>query len=183
MDRFILILITAMSLGWCTSPGLTNHIYLIPEGYEGSFTVFFGIPGAPELEQKGVFSVIPLELTEINSLHQTENSNYGYALTSRKEPYLPKASTYELNNKYYYIDQAGKRIEIDTYCVHERGVGGYTGAEGKEIGYVDVQVTKSECGENFYLNGKQVYTTQSKEAKKELINKNLTNGERGWDKT
>ncbi|QTC40496.1 hypothetical protein I7V34_15120 [Bacillus sp. V3] len=171
MKRFILVLITALSLGGCTSPGSTNHIYLIPEGYEGSFTVFFGITGAPELEKKGAFAVIPLELIKIDTLHQTENSTFGYALTSRKEPYLPKASTYEINNKYYYIDQAGKRQEIETYCVHERGVGGNTDAEGQEIGYVDLQVTQSECGEDFYLNGKQEYTTQSKEAKKVLINK------------
>jgi hypothetical protein len=171
LKRFILTLITALVLGGCSSPGYTNHIYLIPEGYEGSFTVFFNISGAPKLKKEGEFAVIPLETTNIETLHQTDYSTYGYALTSRKEPYLPKAATYEVNNKYYYIDQTGKRKEIDPYCVHERGVGGNTAANGKEIGYVDVQVTQSECGEDFYLNGKKEYTTQNKEAKKELINK------------
>ncbi|WP_341979250.1 DUF6843 domain-containing protein [Rossellomorea oryzaecorticis] len=162
-------MIAVLLIGGCASPGYTNHIYLIPQEYEGSFTVFFNIPGAPELKKEGEFAVIPLEKTNIETLHQTNYSTYGYALTSRKEPYLPKAATYQYNNKYYYIDKAGKRKEIDPYCVHERGVGGNTEANGKEIGYVDVQVTQSECGEDFYLNGKKEYTTQSKEAKKELL--------------
>jgi hypothetical protein len=165
------IIFTLLLLSGCSSNGYTNHIYLIPEGYEGSFTVFFNVPDAPELDTEDEFAVIPIETTEIKELHQTDYSTYGYAMTSREETYLPKAQTYEINNKYYYVDKEGNRSKIDDSCIYEDGHGGTTYSSGKEVGYIDIQVTHSECGEDFHMNGKEWYKIQNKEAKNNLLDK------------
>ncbi|MGG1630955.1 DUF6843 domain-containing protein [Rossellomorea sp. NRS-1567] len=166
-----MVLIFLLLVGGCSSQGKTNHIYLIPEGYEGSVTVFFNIPDAPGLKKEGEFSVIPIHKTEIEALHQTDYATYGYALTSREETYTPEAPTYEVNNQYYYVDAEGERTRIDDYCIHGMGDhGGSTGASGKEITYVYFQVTNSECGEDFFLHGNESYTIQKNEAQSKWIN-------------
>jgi hypothetical protein len=165
LKKFTLAALVSIILTSCSSTGYTNHIYLIPEGYEGAFTVFFNVLDAPPLKKEGDFAVVPLKTTEIEALHQTEYATYAYALTSREKIY-----TYEFNNQYYYVDEDGNRTPIDEYCIHERGQGASTGSSGREIGYVDIQVTSSECGEDFYLNGNEWYYTQSNEAKGHWLN-------------
>lgn len=50
------------------------------------------------------------------------------------------------------------------------GNGSFTGISGKEIKYRNIQITKSQCGEAFYLDGTGDYYTQYKEVKSYWMN-------------
>lgn len=60
----------------------------------------------------------------------------------------------------------GGRTEIDNYCTSGGGSGAFTTSSGKEIQYDTLQITKNDCGEDFYLDGKEIFNTQISEVQK-----------------
>ncbi|KUP06641.1 hypothetical protein Q73_10815 [Bacillus coahuilensis m2-6] len=164
-----LILILSIVSG-CASTGKTNHTYLLPNGYEGSFTVLFNIPGAPRLQTEGDSSIIPFETTKIEALQQTDYGTYAYAVTSRVKPYDPEADYYEDTNQFYYVNESGERKPIDPYCTHADSYGSWTGSSGKKYSFITLQVTSSQCSEYFHVNGNENYKIQSKEAENYFMN-------------
>ncbi|WP_226642907.1 DUF6843 domain-containing protein [Mesobacillus subterraneus] len=168
MKRVFMIILTAVSLTACsfldTEEG-TNNIFLIPEGYEGTLMVYYGIPNAPPLRKEEKYSVIPIKLEVLEELKGTDISQYGVYFTSTIE-----IETGIVNNKYYYVDSKGKRTPIEEYCTHGLGLGSFTGESEKEIGYQSVQITATDCGESFYRNGKKDYYIQKGEIQNHWMN-------------
>jgi hypothetical protein len=68
-----------------------------------------------------------------------------------------------VNDQYFYVDEKGNRTPIDNYCTHEGVSGGSMEMGGKEMLYKVFQVTNSECGEDFFLDGNERYTAQVSE--------------------
>ncbi|WP_421381708.1 DUF6843 domain-containing protein [Bacillus salacetis] len=134
-----------------------DMIYLIPEGYEGAAVTFYNIPGEPELQQEGEFGVVPLSVESLPALMGTDIERYGTYRTSEK------MSQGMVNDLYFYVDEEGNRTPIDHYCINNGVYGGSTGASGREIEFMAFQVTNSECGEEFFLDGEDLYSVQERE--------------------
>ncbi|WP_017381883.1 DUF6843 domain-containing protein [Paenisporosarcina sp. TG-14] len=156
----IALLIGILLVGGCSFNEIefTNDIYLIPEGYEGSIIVFYGIPGEPVLEQQGDFSVIPVKEEFLESMALSEYPYYGISFTSTP---LMDAKFYK--DKFFYVDSNGGRSTIQEDCIHQGDVGAITKDDGKVVTYVTLQVTKSGCGQEFWFDGKDIYYDQLKE--------------------
>ncbi|WP_223592503.1 DUF6843 domain-containing protein [Neobacillus bataviensis] len=137
----------------------TNQIYLIPSGYEGSIVVYYDVSKEPPLKKEGKFSVIPVKVEKLEALADTDIEQYGITLTST--PMNDEGAT--INDKYYYVDETGKRTEIDQYCTSYGSNGSFSADDEKEIQYRTLQITKTNCSEQFYLNGKDIYYTQMDE--------------------
>ncbi|PUB08163.1 hypothetical protein [Paenisporosarcina sp. OV554] len=159
----IAFLIGILLVGGCSfnETEYTNDIYLIPEGYEGSIIIFYGIPGEPVLEQQGDFSVIPVKKEFLESMALSEYPYYGVSLTST--PYENEGEI--TNDKFFYVDSNGERTSIQEECIHQRGTGGFTNNDETSVVYYDFQVTMSECGQKFWFDGKDSYFDQLKEVK------------------
>ncbi len=163
MKRTLSILISLIFIVGCSNKEEaenTNDIYLIPNGFEGSILVLYDVPDQPPLKKEGNYTVIPIKRENLEGLEATNIQQYGIYLTSTEDL---KYGT--VNNQYYYIDEKGNRTAIDEQCTHLMGNGSFTGGSGKEIKYQSIQITKGDCGETFYLNGKDDYYTQIKEVK------------------
>jgi hypothetical protein len=143
----------------------TNNIYLIPKGYEGSIITFYNVADHPRIKKQGEYNVIPVKEKYLEALKDTEIYRYGIALTS-----TPDRTYGEINDKYYYVDSEGKKTPINEKCVHTDGYGSFTGVSEIEVGYRTLQITKSDCGEDFWFNGKEIYYTQENEVKKYWMN-------------
>ncbi|WP_137791604.1 hypothetical protein [Bacillus sp. E(2018)] len=139
---------------------LTNNIYLIPKGYEGSITVFYNIPNESKLKTEGKYSVIPVNELALEALAGTNMYIYAASFTSTHDM---KYGT--VNDQYFYVDKNGKRTTIDEQCIFVGGNGGFSGASGEEILYSNLQITQSNCSENFRHNGEDINFTQQKEVK------------------
>lgn len=97
--------------------------------------VTYNIKGAPPLVREGKFDVIPVNASGKAS---TSNPMFDYGTVI---------------DKYYYVDEKGKRTTIDPSCVSVRGNGGYSNSEGVVTHYTKIEVTHSACGEEFRVNG------------------------------
>ncbi|MDN3019068.1 hypothetical protein PH210_23120 [Paenibacillus sp. BSR1-1] len=137
----------------------TNQIYLIPSGYKGSIVVYYDVSKEPPLKKEGKFSVIPVKVENLEALADTDIEQYGITLTST--PMNEDGGT--INDKYYYVDETGKRTEIDQYCISNGSSGSFSADNEKEIQYTTLQITKTDCSEEFFLNGKDIYHTQMDE--------------------
>ena len=154
------LLIGILLVGGCSfnETEYTNDIYLIPEGYEGSIIVFFGIPGEPVLEQQGDFSVIPVKEEFLESMALSEYPYYGISFTS-----TPLIDGGIHNDKFFYVDSNGGRTTIQEDCIHQGGIGSFNNKDDEPIEFNYLQVTKSECGQDFWFDGKDIYYDQLKE--------------------
>ncbi|MCM3618784.1 hypothetical protein M3936_14435 [Sutcliffiella horikoshii] len=134
----------------------TNNVYLIPEGYEGAMVVYYNITDAPETEKEGELSILPLTIEKLPTLKNTDMEEYALFRTSSKI-----VTTGRITDKYYYVDGEGQRKEIDPFCTSS-GPNRSSGVAGERAYYV-MQVTNSECGEDFHISGNDRYTTQAME--------------------
>ncbi|WP_129076748.1 DUF6843 domain-containing protein [Anaerobacillus alkaliphilus] len=125
----------------------TNTIYLIPEGFEGPIIVFYSEPNQPKPETEGAYKVVPVEVAKLKE----DEDTYGFYKTSSPQSFGI------LNNEYYYVDQAGERTMIPHDCVHYDGVGSFNDSNGKTANYEKLQLTKSMCGENYFMQGNERY--------------------------
>ncbi|MFI8577626.1 DUF6843 domain-containing protein [Rossellomorea aquimaris] len=132
--------------------------YLIPEGYEGTIVIFYGMPSQPSLEKDREFSVIPVEIESLPTLMRTDIERYGIYQTSTQD------RGYILSeNQYFYVDEEGKRTLLEDDCIHHSGGGSATESDGGEIVYDEFQVTNTSCGEEFSLEGNERYSAQGRE--------------------
>lgn len=145
----------------------TNELYLIPKDYEGSIFIVFGIPGEPPLKKEGEYTVIPVERKKLRvSLKDTVLEDYGVYLTSTRYKDVNKTIT----DKYYYVNNKGERKKIGEKCVHI-GSNGSSNQNGEEIYFQSIQVTKSQCGDEFFLDGSEGYYTQLQEVENFWLDK------------
>ncbi|MFC7786426.1 DUF6843 domain-containing protein [Rossellomorea sp. GCM10028870] len=155
------VAIVMLAVNWISSEDqgeIIKNRYLIPEGYEGTIVVFYGMPDRPSIEKNGEFSVIPVEIESLPTLMSTDIEKYGIYQTSKKE------MGYNINqNQYFYVDDDGNRTSIEDYCIHHSVSGGVTGSDGRDLSYDAFQVTNSDCGEDFYLDGNDRYSAQGRE--------------------
>ncbi|MDX8289443.1 hypothetical protein SLL00_06545 [Metabacillus indicus] len=136
----------------------TDNIYLIPEGFEGSITVFYDVPSEPKLKKEGKYTVIPVTELALEALKDTDIYIYGASFTS-----TPNVSYGVVTDKYYYVDENGKRTPIDKQCVHQSGNGFFSGASEMEIIYSELQITKTHCNQSFWTDGIERYHSQQSE--------------------
>lgn len=125
----------------------TNTIYLIPDGFEGPILVYYSEPNQPKLETEGTFQVVPVEIAKLKE----EQELYGFFKTSSPLSYGI------LNNQYYYVNHAGERTVIPEDCVSYDGVGSFSGSNVRTVEFEMLQLTKSMCGENFFIRGNERY--------------------------
>lgn len=112
----------------------TYDLYLIPDQYEGVIRVLYNTESAPPLEREGKYDIIPVG--EDGTYH-TSN---------------PQWDDGEVIDQYYYVDLEGNRKEIDRYCVSNRGWRKWS-VNGIETIFTEIEVTHSQCGEEFFLRG------------------------------
>lgn len=113
----------------------TNEYYLIPSDYVGKVTVIYDIEDEPKPEKVGDHNVIKI-------------NNEGYGLTALPEP----EGTF--NNKYFYVDEEGRREQIDEKCIHV-GVSGSRSNHEREFLYQSFTVIRSNCTDEFSMYGSQ----------------------------
>lgn len=137
MKHLIIISLIIGFMTGCTSKYNrgTYDLYLIPEGYEGIIRVTYNIQDALPLEREGKYDIIPVRT---DGQYETSNPMYDYGTVI---------------DQYYYVDQDGRRTEINPLCIHSRGTGGSTSSDGMETHHTEIEVTQSACGEDFMLNG------------------------------
>lgn len=143
----------------------TNNIFLIPEGYEGSIMVYYDIPNTPPLKKEEEYSVIPVRLNILKELKSLELNQYGIYFTS-----TPDTDYGIVNNMHLYVDSNGNRTRIDESCTHVMSAGSFTGESEKEVKYQGVQITATDCGESFNLDGKKDYYIQKGELQSHWMN-------------
>ncbi|MGM0751855.1 MAG: DUF6843 domain-containing protein [Bacillota bacterium] len=155
------VAIVMLAVNWISGKDqgeMIKNRYLIPEDYEGTIVVFYGMQDRPSLEKDEEFSVIPVEIKSLPTLMRTDIEKYGIYQTSTKE------MGYNINqNQYFYVDDDGNRTSIEDYCIHHSTGGGMTGSDGTDISYDAFQVTNSDCGEDFFLDGNDRYSAQGRE--------------------
>ena len=124
----------------------TNNIYLIPEGQEGEFYVFYNVEGAPKLKTEGDYDV------------HTINED-GYFVTSKSD--LDYGT---ITDKYYYVDELGNRTPINETCVSPDGISGFsTSTEGNknvDLVYTAIEITKTNCSDEF-RNSNHEYSNEN----------------------
>lgn len=124
-----------LSTGCVSKPNRgTYDLYLIPDNYEGTIRVIYNVEGAPPLERDGKYDIIPVGK---DGKYSTSNPMFDYGAVI---------------DQYYYVDEAGNRKGIDRFCIHVRGTGGSSG-NGTETYHTEIEITRSECGDDFMLHG------------------------------
>lgn len=113
---------------------VTNDIYLIPEGYEGDVFVFYNVDGASPIETEDGF--------EVHTINED-----GYFVTS-----TPNMEYGRVTDRYYYVDESGKRTPIDQECVSGFGTGG-TESDGYSINFTGFRLSATQCSQDFMVNG------------------------------
>ncbi|MED1863881.1 hypothetical protein P4V41_10510 [Fictibacillus nanhaiensis] len=113
----------------------TNEYYLIPSGYVGEVTVIYDIKDESKADKVGDYNVIKINAD-------------GYGLTALPEP----EGTH--NNKYFYVDDEGRREKIDKKCIHI-GSSGSTSNDDREFYYSSFTVIDSNCTDHFSTYGSQ----------------------------
>lgn len=143
MKKTVLALSFAFfALAGCTDNDMTNDIYLIPDGYEGYVYALYNVKGAPEIRKEGDYKVYSI-------------NNKGYYTTS-----TPDMDYGTVTDKYYYVDEDGKRTKINEECIRELGTGSFENdpdsSNNIKINYTGIEVTKDECGQAFIQSGNGV---------------------------
>lgn len=158
-----IILFSMLFISWWGSIQLldlseekTNNIYLIPEGYEGSIITFYNVSNQPQLQMKEDFNLIPVQVKYLEALKDTYIYPYGITLTSTED-----MTSGTVNDKYYYVDTKGKRTKVKESCVYHGSGGSFTVESDKEVNYNIIQITNSDCGEDFMFKGKDDYDIQA----------------------
>ncbi|MFD1359223.1 DUF6843 domain-containing protein [Fictibacillus halophilus] len=141
----------------------TDNIFLIPEGFDGAILVFYNVPKESKFKKEDGFSVIPVELKVSEALAGTDMAVYGAAFTSESE----KPGSLTVNDKYFYVNENGKRTKVKEGCASYSGGGGFSGDREGGITYEVTYITTTGCGESFYLNGKEKHDIQHNEVSKE----------------
>lgn len=113
----------------------TNEYYLIPAGYVGGVTVIYDIENEPQPNKVGDYNVIKI-------------NDQGYGLTALPEP----EGTF--NNKYFYIDEEGRKEKIKEKCIHIGGSGS-TSNDDRDFLYSSFTVINSNCTDHFSTYGSQ----------------------------
>jgi hypothetical protein len=131
----------------------TNDYYLIPKGYEGEITILHNIKHAPKPQKIDGYKVIKV-------------NEQGYGIT-----FLPESEGI-IENKYYYIDELGKKEKINDNCVHSGGSGAISG-DGYEYSYSTFILTASGCGEAFMIHGNNYFKNNSLEIEEILLREGL----------
>ncbi|WP_044338626.1 DUF6843 domain-containing protein [Rossellomorea aquimaris] len=155
------VAIVMLAVNWISGKDqgeMIKNRYLIPEGYEGTIVVFYSMQDQPAIKKEGAFSVIPVKIESLPTLMRTDIEKYGIYQTSTKE------MGFNINqNQYFYVDDDGNRTSIEDYCIHHSMGGGMTSSDGRDISYEAFQVTGSDCGEDFFLDGNDRYSAQGRE--------------------
>lgn len=138
--------------------GKIEHNYLIQEGYEGSVIVFYNLPNREPLRVEEEKTVVPIKVDTLVPLKDTAFEQHGIIFTS-----TPRIKEEALIQSFYYVDKEGNRTKIDDYCIYS-GTSGSSNYDNKEIQYESFQITETECGEDFYLEGNENYHIQTNEA-------------------
>ena len=168
MKKYLFIAISILLLAGCglNKQETTKNIFLIPEGFEGSIFVFYNMPNEPALKKEKGYTVIPIKEKTLDTLKDTDISQYGVHFTSTKDMIYGI-----VNDQYYYVDEKGKRKEINEQCISLGSNGGFTGKKGEDIKYSVIQVTTSSCGPSFKENGRNDFNAQVNEVGKYYLNK------------
>lgn len=139
LEKLLALSFTLFTLVGGSDSEKTNDIYLIPEGYEGYVIAFYNVKGAPEIKKEGDY-----EVHDIN--------NQGYSVTS-----TPDMDYGTITDKYYYVDEKGKRTEINKECVRLLANGSLEiepDTPNKiEMSYTGMEITKSQCSQDFMTAG------------------------------
>ncbi|GGI13897.1 DUF6843 domain-containing protein [Gottfriedia solisilvae] len=165
MKKCLMLIIAIFIIGGCSTQEVpdTNELFLIPNGFEGTITVFYNVTDTPVLEKEGTYSVIPVIEASLKQLEGTNINRYGVYLTSSLFRFDEGAT---ISNKYFYVDEKGKRTAIDEKCTYYASTGSFTLDNGKELNYQTIQVTNSQCGQDFYFDGEDRYEIQEREVLK-----------------
>lgn len=131
----------------------THDYYLIPKGYEGEITILHNIKHAPEHQKIDGFKVINV-------------NEQGYGITSVPE------SKGIIENKYYYIDEQGRKEKIKDNCVHT-GASGSISRDDYKYSFSTFTITDTRCGEAFMLNGSHNSRYDSLEIEEILLREGL----------
>lgn len=161
MKKIFILIVTMILISGCSfREEATNDIYLIPDDFEGSIFVFYDIPKQPRLKKEGDLTVIPVKIKSLKTYEGTGMEEYGIYMTSTKDM---KYGT--VNDRFYYLGGKGKRkrTSINEQCIHHSRDGGFTNTSGKEFNYRAIQITKRDCGQPFFLDGKDEYYEQMDE--------------------
>lgn len=157
MKKYMIFIMSILFLAGCglNKQETTKNIFLIPEGFEGSIFTFYNMPDEPALKKEDGYTVIPVKEKTLEDLKDTEISQYGVYFTSTKDMIYGV-----VNDQYYYVDENGKRKEINEQCISLGSNGGFTGKNGEDIKYSVIQVTSSSCGPSFKENGRNDFNAQ-----------------------
>ncbi|WP_409275904.1 DUF6843 domain-containing protein [Neobacillus sp. SCS-31] len=134
LSIFIAASITALTLFLFDNNNETNDIYLIPQGFEGDVYAFYNLKGAPRVKTEDGY--------EVHVINEK-----GYFLTSK-----PDMDYGTVTDKYFYVDEKGKRTPISNKCVSLFGTGGFSTTSGHvkiDLRYTGFKLTKDRCGQEF----------------------------------
>jgi hypothetical protein len=144
----------------------TNQQYYIPQGFEGVIVIAYKVPGEPSLLKENGKKIIPISNEELVYTNVGDVIKYGEAQTSSEEP------GGLINDTYYYVNDEGLRAEIGELCIH-RSSGGSFSSDGNEgIDYQALQITNTECGERFSMDGSDLYDEQESIIIDDIISNN-----------
>ncbi|MCA1060216.1 hypothetical protein LCL96_14860 [Rossellomorea aquimaris] len=166
LSVIFLLAVVIVAVNWI--PGMDREEgiksqYLIPEGFEGTVVILYGIENRPALEEVGDFSVVPVEIESLPTLMRTDIERYGLYQTSTQNQILQISQ-----NQYYYVDEEGNRTLLEDDCIYHSGGGAVTSSDGEERVFDEFQVTNSACGEEFSSHGYERYSAQGREIGKYL---------------
>ncbi len=100
---------------------------------EGDVFVFYNVKGAPEIEKEDGY--------EVHKINEK-----GYYATSTKD--LDYGT---ITDKYFYVNDKGRRTPIDNKCVSLFGTGGTTLEDNIDIIYTGFKLKKDNCSEEFSM--------------------------------
>ena len=144
----------------------TNQQYYIPQGFEGVIVIAYKVPGEPSLLKENGKKIIQISNKKLVYTNVGDVIEYGEAQTSSEEP------RGLINDTYYYVNDEGVRTEIGEMCVHLSNGGSFF-LDGKEgVDYQALQITSTECGERFSMDGSDLYDEQESIIIDEIISNN-----------
>jgi hypothetical protein len=124
----------------------------------------YGAPDQKKLEENVDSRSIPIEVRELESFKGMNMGveNYGLFISSS----LGNAS----KEIFYLVDSNGKKKKLNSDCIYSGGDGKFIGASEITIHYRILEITQSQCGEDFWMNGDHDYHIQAGKAKAYWMN-------------
>ncbi|MBN8208987.1 hypothetical protein JI666_09545 [Bacillus sp. NTK071] len=61
------------------------------------------------------------------------------------------------------MNDQGERTPIKQKCIHPERTGNFTNENGQEVSYEMIQITADDCGDEFFLNGKERFDIPGRE--------------------